>query len=168
MHRRTCPKRESSTRVLDFLWWGRTDSICIFFLLGRKLWCHARLDGHEQLSTGQLRLDGFESLPLCKTKQPTPKGVSCFVAIADKIDAVDFGIKIRKLEKMLCCNNFSHFDAWIFLIFIIGQNRCIHLNFCSGNELEDFKKDFDPSNIGILQYTPLAHAHKTIHRSQKC
>ncbi len=44
---------------------------------------------------------------------------------------------------MLCCNNFSHFDAWIFLIFIIGQNRCIHLNFCSGNELEDFKKDFD-------------------------
>ena len=91
-----------------------------------------------------------------------------FLAIADKIDAVDFGIKIRKLEKMLCCNNFSHFDAWIFLIFIIGQNRCIHLNFCSGNELEDFKKDFDPSNIGILQYTPLAHAHKTIHRSQKC
>lgn len=90
------------------------------------------------------------------------------LAIADKIDAVDFGIKIRKLEKMLCCNNFSHFDAWIFLIFIIGQNRCIHLNFCSGNELEDFKKDFDPSNIGILQYTPLAHAHKTIHRSQKC
>ena len=90
------------------------------------------------------------------------------LAIADKIDAVDFGIKIRKLKKMLCCNNFSHFDAWIFLIFIIGQNRCIHLNFCSGNELEDFKKDFDPSNIGILQYTPLAHAHKTIHRSQKC
>ena len=110
----------------------------------------------------------FVSLPLCKTKQLTPHGVSCFVAIADKIDAVDFGIKIRKLEKMLCCNNFSHFDAWIFLIFIIGQNRCIHLNFCSGNELEDFKKDFDPSNIGILQYTPLAHAHKTIHRSQKC
>ena len=90
------------------------------------------------------------------------------LAIADKIDAVDFGIKIRKLKKMLCCNNFSHFDAWIFLILIIGQNRCIHLNFCSGNELEDFKKDFDPSNIGILQYTPLAHAHKTIHRSQKC
>ena len=94
--------------------------------------------------------------------------IGLFLAIADKIDAVDFGIKIRKLEKMLCCNNFSHFDAWIFLIFIIGQNRCIHLNFCSGNELEDFKKDFDPSNIGILQYTPLAHAHKTIHRSQKC
>ena len=108
------------------------------------------------------------SNPSTTTKSPTPNGVGLFVAIADKIDAVDFGIKIRKLEKMLCCNNFSHFDAWIFLIFIIGQNRCIHLNFCSGNELEDFKKDFDPSNIGILQYTPLAHAHKTIHRSQKC
>ena len=101
-------------------------------------------------------------------KKTNPERIGLFVAIADKIDAVDFGIKIRKLEKMLCCNNFSHFDAWIFLIFIIGQNRCIHLNFCSGNELEDFKKDFDPSNIGILQYTPLAHAHKTIHRSQKC
>ena len=111
-----------------------------------------------------------------KTRKPLETlavfGVQSFrphvLAIADKIDAVDFGIKIRKLKKMLCCNNFSHFDAWIFLIFIIGQNRCIHLNFCSGNELEDFKKDFDPSNIGILQYTPLAHAHKTIHRSQKC
>lgn len=109
---------------------------------------------------------------MIESKEKSPKTVAALglfgLAIADKIDAVDFGIKIRKLEKMLCCNNFSHFDAWIFLIFIIGQNRCIHLNFCSGNELEDFKKDFDPSNIGILQYTPLAHAHKTIHRSQKC
>ena len=108
------------------------------------------------------------SNPSPNAEKDQSERIGLFLAIADKIDAVDFGIKIRKLEKMLCCNNFSHFDAWIFLIFIIGQNRCIHLNFCSGNELEDFKKDFDPSNIGILQYTPLAHAHKTIHRSQKC
>ena len=137
------------------MWWGRTDSLFCGKATGRQT-------VHRTVC-----LDGpFESA--LNTKSPTPNGVGLFVAIADKIDAVDFGIKIRKLEKMLCCNNFSHFDAWIFLIFIIGQNRCIHLNFCSGNELEDFKKDFDPSNIGILQYTPLAHAHKTIHRSQKC
>ena len=121
-------------------------------------------------STGLFAWTGLSNPPseYPYAEKDQSKRIGLFVAIADKIDAVDFGIKIRKLEKMLCCNNFSHFDAWIFLIFIIGQNRCIHLNFCSGNELEDFKKDFDPSNIGILQYTPLAHAHKTIHRSQKC
>ena len=36
------------------------------------------------------------------------------LAIADKIDAVDFRIETEKHEKILCRNDFSRFDTWIF------------------------------------------------------
>ena len=140
LNRRTCPKRVSSTGVLDFLWWGRTDSICIFFLLGRKLWCHARLDGHEQLSTGQLRLDGFESLPLCKTKQPTPKGVSCYVAVLNLIYISAMFERRTKYKKVLRYNSFLSFgkplhwsilrlnEIYIFVMYICRTHFCVRSN----------------------------------------
>ena len=36
------------------------------------------------------------------------------LAIADKIDAVDFRIETEKHEKILCRNDFLRFDTWIF------------------------------------------------------
>ena len=40
-------------------------------------------------------------------KKTNPERIGLFVAIADKIDAVDFRIETRKHEKLLCGNDFS-------------------------------------------------------------
>ena len=57
-----------------------------------------------------------------KTRKPLETlavfGVQSFrphvLAIADKIDAVDFRIETEKHEKILCRNDFLRFDTWIF------------------------------------------------------
>lgn len=44
-------------------------------------------------------------------KRTLQNAKSFFLAIADKIDAIDFVIQISELGKMLSCNNFSRFDC---------------------------------------------------------
>lgn len=55
----------------------------------------------------------FESV-LPHHKKGQSVGLVFFVAIADKIDAVDFRIETEKHEKILCRNDFLRFDTWIF------------------------------------------------------
>ena len=59
----------------DWVLWGMVDSICIF-ACGENYCSHQFLNWWQQLSTGQLHLDGFESTS--KQKRDTPKGVSLF------------------------------------------------------------------------------------------
>ena len=70
-------KRTFVGRQKRFLFWQRMrDSICISAPPGRNQCSHQFLNWWQQLSTGQLHLDGFESIS--KQKRDTPKGVSLF------------------------------------------------------------------------------------------
>ena len=90
-------QKKSDAKASDFFWWGRTDSlfcgkatvnvkregrIRLHFCRWQKLRSCRHRAGGKQDSTGVLHFT-FESLPLHKTKQPIPKGISCFVVGED-------------------------------------------------------------------------------------